>query len=319
MKNRFYNLLVLLAATTVLHAQETPSRYQMLVLEADSLMAQQQYLPAAHKYSAAFESFGWKGYTSHRYDAARCWAMADVPDSAFFNLDRIVAKAGFKDFGTLQQDTAFVSLRSDSRWTELVKMTKKNSGIDEATFDPVLFALIDSLAREDQKWRQAAMDIQNSGHVDSVQLARAFESMRWTDSMDYFVLLKIIDEHGFPDYDKVGVDGTHYFWLLMQHQDRHPDFQERVLQMMEVAVGQKKASGSDYAYLLDRVMINTGKLQVYGTQMTLNADSTSFEPKPCIEPENLDKRRESVGLGTIERYIYTMNHVYHGSLKSKNR
>lgn len=318
MKKVFLVKIALFLASSAVLAQSAPLAYETLVREANSLMAQQQYLPAAHKYSAAFESFGWKGYANHRYDAARCWAMAGVPDSAFFNLDRIVTKAGFKDFGTLQQDTAFAPLRSDARWPELIRLAKKNSGINEATFDANLFQLIENLASEDQKWRERSRELKNGWNPDSTELAKAYEMMRRTDSLNYLQLVSIVDLHGFPDSDKLGSEGTHNFWLLMQHQDVHPDFQERVLKMMEIAVGQNKASGTDYAHLLDRVMVNTGKPQVYGTQMVLNATGNSFEPRPCIDPENLDKRRESVGLGTMAKYIEIMNHNFSGALKNKN-
>jgi hypothetical protein len=74
---------------------------------------------------------------------------------------------------------------------------------------------------------------------------------------------------------------------------------------------------SDYAYLVDRVKVNTGQLQVYGTQMRLNKDSTSFEPKPVIDPDKLNERRKSVDLSMIESYIEIMNERYHGSLCKK--
>jgi hypothetical protein len=318
MKNAFLITTFLLVAHAFAHAQGAPAAYEPLVRAADSLLAQKQYLPAAQKYSAAFKSFGWKGYTTHRYDAARSWAFAGVADSAFFNLERITAKANFGDFNALEQEPAFAALRSDARWPELIKQAKKNSGINEATFNGNLFQLIDSLAREDQKWRHLSREMRNSGNSDSVKLAETYEMMRRTDSLNHLALIDIVARHGFPDYDQLGAEGTHNFWLLMQHQDQHPDFQEDVLKRMEIAVGQQKADGKDYAYLLDRVMVNTGKQQVYGTQMTLNAEGTSFEPKPCVDPENLDKRRASVGLGTIAAYIEIMNQNYRGSLKSKN-
>ena len=317
MKKPILITITLLVSCTLAHAQEPPATYHDLVKAADSLLAQNQYLPAAQKYSAAFKSFGWRGYTTHRYDAARSWALAGVADSAFFNLEHITSKANFSDFKTLEREPAFASLHADARWPELVKLAKKNSGIDEATFNRSLFQWIDSLAREDQKWRQLSRELRNS-HADSVKQAEALEMMRRTDSLNHLALTDIVERHGFPDYDQLGAEGTHNFWLLMQHQDQHPDFQQRVLKMMETAVGQNKADGKDYAYLLDRVMVNTGEQQVYGTQMSLNAEGTSFEPKSCVDPENLDKRRASVGLGTMASYIEIMNQNYRGSLKSKN-
>lgn len=103
----------------------------------------------------------------------------------------------------------------------------------------------------------------------------------------------------------------------MQHQDNHPEFQKEVLVMMKVQADNGQASLSNYAYLLDRVKVNTKQLQVYGTQMILNAEQTSYEPKPVIEPEKLNERRKQVGLGTIEDYIQLMNSRYYGDLKKK--
>ena len=77
------------------------------------------------------------------------------------------------------------------------------------------------------------------------------------------------------------------------------------------------ADAKDYAYLRERVFVNKGRQQIYGTQMQINADSTSFEPKPMVEPEKIDARRQEMGLGTMENYIFTMNQVYHGVLKKK--
>ncbi len=313
MKNVLLCAALLIVA--ICSAQQPPATYHTLVREADSLLTLKQYLPAAEKYSAAFKSFGWRGYVPQRYDAARSWAMAGIPDSAFFNLERIASKGNFDDYRTLQADTAFVTLYADARWPELLRLVKKNGGLDETTFIAPLFKRIDSLAGEDQKWRLWRRDLQNGSKVDSLQVAEAIARIDRTDSLNYPVLAGIVAEHGFPGYDKLGKDGVHKFWLLVQHQDRHPDFQERVLALMEVAVQQNQASGHDYAYLLDRVMVNTGRLQVYGTQMQVNQAGTSFEPKPCVDPGRLDERRASVGLGTIAGYIEVMNRTYSGEVR----
>jgi hypothetical protein len=98
--------------------------------------------------------------------------------------------------------------------------------------------------------------------------------------------------------------------LLVQHADKHPDFQDSVLVRMKIEADKGNSSITDYAYLLDRVLINTGQKQVYGTQMTLNSSKTSYECKPVIGPEKLNERRRQVGLSTIEVYIQIMNDNY---------
>lgn len=86
---------------------------------------------------------------------------------------------------------------------------------------------------------------------------------------------------------------------------------------MQVEVSAGNAYGADYAYLVDRVKINTGQLQIYGTQMILNNDSTSYIPRPVIDPDKLDERRHSVGLPPMDFYINAMNENYFGTLKKE--
>ena len=83
----------LVTALLALTAQaQVDLRYNALVREAYALYQQKQFSESAARYSAAFEALGWKGYSEDRYNAACSWALAGVPDSAFFNLQRITDK-----------------------------------------------------------------------------------------------------------------------------------------------------------------------------------------------------------------------------------
>lgn len=77
----------------------------------------------------------------------------------------------------------------------------------------------------------------------------------------------------------------------------------------------ENASKVNFAYLADRVKVNTQLEQVYGTQMELNEDETSYQPKKCIELQNLNQRRQAMGLPSIEEYIQMMNSRFRGNLK----
>ena len=169
---------------------------------------------------------------------------------------------------------------------------------------------------EDQKWRNYMTRFKN-GELQSDTISRETISrnISLTDSLNYFLLKGIIDKYGFPNYDIVGQEGSNNFWLLVQHQDRNPTFQDSVLVKMKIQVDANKASIRNYAYLVDRVKVNTGQKQVYGTQMKLNSEQSSYIPKSVIDPDKLNERRASVGLGTIESYIEIMNTRYFGSLK----
>ena len=179
--------------------------------------------------------------------------------------------------------------------------------------NPGLAAKIDSLAEVDQKWNGEIRKIRNGeSHVD---LDEAQTMISTINSRNYFELQKIMTQHGYPGFDLVGEKASNNFWLLVQHQDEHREFQEAVLEKMKMEVNRKNAAPKNFAYLTDRVGINSNQLQIYGTQMRLNSDSTSYEPMPTLYPEGLDDRRAEVGLPPMEAYIKIMNEHYFGTLK----
>jgi len=313
---KYYIILGLCLKISVSFGQTAPPEYHNLIRQADSLYKAKDYLNSGLKFSAAFQSFGGLGYSNHRYDAACSWALAGTRDSAFFNLQRIVDKKKYADYKSITSDTDLNSLHNDKRWTTLILQVKQNKEKNEETYNKPLLHLLDSMRTEDQKWRNYLTRF-NNGELqnDTISKETISRNILLTDSLNYFILKDIFKKYGFPNYDLVGQEGSNNFWLLVQHQDRHPTFQDSILAKMKIEVDSNKASSVNYAYLVDRVKVNTGQKQVYGTQMELNTEQTSYVPKSVIEPDKLNERRASIGLGTIESYIEIMNTRYFGSLK----
>lgn len=185
----------------------------------------------------------------------------------------------------------------------------------KSNINSTLIRRIDSLKLEDQKWRNLLTDFENGVNINNLSKEFISENISKTDSLNYFELEKVIQKNGYPTISRFGSTSSHNFWLMVQHQDNHIDFQEKVLLLMKEALLKHEVSGKDFAYLTDRVLVNKGEKQMYGTQMTLNKEQTSYEPKSLFDPEKVNERRMSVGLGPIELYIQTMNNRYFGTLK----
>ncbi|AXY72973.1 hypothetical protein D3H65_02875 [Paraflavitalea soli] len=124
------------------------------------------------------------------------------------------------------------------------------------------------------------------------------------------IMENIFNRYGFPGYDLVGKDGSHHYWLMVQHCDKWPAFQEKVLTAMKKQVDKKNASPSDYAYLTDRVLLNTGRKQIYATQVTYNTDSCQALPRPTQDSLLINVHRKEMGLGSIEEYLNTMSSMH---------
>lgn len=118
-------------------------------------------------------------------------------------------------------------------------------------------------------------------------------------------LKEILQEFGYPGYDLVGKEGAQHFWLMVQHADKDVEFQMNVLRQLKAEVDKNNADPSNFALLTDRVQVNTGKKQVYGTQVTYNQFGQAY-PKALADSSEVNKRRAEVGLGPIEEYLNTM-------------
>jgi hypothetical protein len=100
---------------------------------------------------------------------------------------------------------------------------------------------------------------------------------------------------GWFTISKYGEEADSAAWLLVQHADRDTAFQNDVLRILTSLVGRKETSPANYAYLYDRVAVNSKRPQRYGTQGRC-AESGIWEPRPIEDPSRLNERRAAIGL-----------------------
>src|ERR1700744_5692205 len=101
-----------------------------------------------------------------------------------------------------------------------------------------------------------------------------------------------------PAKAQVGALAAQGAWLIAQHADTQLDVQRVALALLRVAVAAGTAGGSgarELAMLEDRVAVNEGRPQTYGTQIAEVIDGQPV-PWPCAEPERLDELRAGGGL-----------------------
>lgn len=125
----------------------------------------------------------------------------------------------------------------------------------------------------------------------------------WDASLDKkhtAALKRLVRQHGWPTISLVGQKAANAAWLLAQHADHDPEFQESCLAMMK-ALPQKEIIPKDIAYLTDRVLVARGQPQLYGTQFWDYGDG--LEPRPIQNESELDQRRKRMGLGSFTEYV----------------
>jgi hypothetical protein len=117
----------------------------------------------------------------------------------------------------------------------------------------------------DQKWRIEAQNVFN-GKTSVYKEAVINRNMTIADSINMIKAKAIIAKYGFPGFDLVGEDYNNNFWAIIQHCDDDVKFQQHVLVLLKKQVELHNASAENYALLEDRVLINTGKKQLFGTR-----------------------------------------------------
>jgi len=110
----------------------------------------------------------------------------------------------------------------------------------------------------------------------------------------------LLEEYGWIDIKRVRKKVSDHAWLLVQHADDHVEFQAKALARMEPYLKTGGVKAKNYAYLWDRVAVNTGRKQRYGTQPTWECTDGKLELEPLEDPENVNERRAKMGMNTVE-------------------
>ncbi|TGE05412.1 DUF6624 domain-containing protein [Hymenobacter fodinae] len=76
-------------------------------------------------------------------------------------------------------------------------------------------------------------------------------------------------------------------------------------------VRKHNANPTNYAYLTDRVAINSGQPEEYGTQVVYEgAGLGKAVPKSLRDPQNVDKRRAAIGMEPLQSYLNMMTNMH---------
>jgi len=130
---------------------------------------------------------------------------------------------------------------------------------------------------------------------------------RQSDEASKRYIEHVMDSYDWIDRKRFGGVYSDHAWILVQHADTYPDFQAEVLRRMEPYLESGGVKRKNYAYLFDRVAVNTGQLQLYGTQPTWECeDDGTMKLKPLKDPETVNARRAEMGLNSVEAGLAEM-------------
>lgn len=168
------------------------------------------------------------------------------------------------------------------------------------THDEALRAALISRGRQDQAVREVFLA---GHHQDTTDLRQ----MADVDADNTSFLKKIVAERGWPGRSLVGRDAADAAFLILQHS---PDtaFQAKTLPLLEKAYAAGDAEGQQVALLTDRVAVQRGQPQLYGTQATIV--NGRFKLNPIADSANVDARRAKLRMPPVAAYMRILDSLY---------
>lgn len=271
------------------------------------MFATKNYLSSARCYELALASNRGKPFLNDYYKSARSWALANLNDSAFIDLELLVYKYRYSAFRRMESDSSFSLLKPSTRWQRLIDTAKiiyeRNEAKGKALarlFEPRLAARLDSLFRLDQMYRLLLDTVEKHYGKNSAEVKQIWMKITYQDSMNLIEVKKILDTRGWLGPEILHGGSTTLF-LIIQHADL--ETQTHYLPMFRQAVKDNKLDPGSLAMLEDRVLLRKGQLQLYGTQIRRDSVSGKYFVAPLKDPFNVDKRRAEIGLGAIADYV----------------
>ncbi len=158
-----------------------------------------------------------------------------------------------------------------------------------------------ALGGQDQADRLGFSDAMKSNDRAYAQRLMTADSLRTTR------LQAIVGRHGWPTVALVGHDGVNAAWLVLQHS---PDasWQGEMLPVLERAARAGELPTGDVAQFEDRVLVQSGRPQRYGSSFTIVEGS--LVPAPIENESQVDARRAAVGLPSMAEYAKLLAEMY---------
>jgi hypothetical protein len=272
--------------------------FEEFVQQGGELYQEKAYLESAKVYEKAFEVK--EGGSSNYYNAACSWALAgDITNSIKYL--HLAAEKGWKNIDHLKKDKDLASLHPVKDWESVVNKVQNNLNEYEKDFDKPLQSQLEQIYVKDQTLRQLYGDAEKKFGRESEEMKYFWQVVSEQDSLNELEVIEIIEERGWVGTNLVGGKANMTLWLVIQHAPI--ETQEKYLPLLEESVKAGDSQGNHLALLEDRIQMRNGKPQIYGSQITRDQKSGKQIVYEIKDPEYVNQRRKSVGLGSIEDYV----------------
>jgi hypothetical protein len=212
--------------------------------------------------------------------------------------ERYAAPVGFGGVLARLLGAAFTALILLAGLITVVPSTRAEEGLNER-----LRAELLEMGRRDQQVREKLVPLASSlgsSGPPSPEFMALVAEQREVDEANFRRLDEIVAEVGWPGKTLVGEEASNVARMLVQHSNL--ERQKRYLPILKAAASAGEATPWGVAMLEDRIRVNSGETQLYGSQFEFGPDG-QCSISPLEDPTKVDERRRAVGLAPMQDYL----------------
>ena len=157
---------------------------------------------------------------------------------------------------------------------------------------------LEAIELESLELRSMVMPTIREFGMDSPQMDSLNSRIMRFDSSALVFVKEVINTHGWLGKREIGAAANRTLFLVIQHAPDN-DIRKTYFPLLEASVKKGESEKSDMATMKDRILVQDGKPQIYGTQSHMV--NGKLEPFPIEDVKNVNKRRRKVGLGKLKR------------------
>ena len=233
------------------------------------------------------------------YVIAQNYSLLGNTDSAFYYLHRLI-DFGPEDYRMIFVDEDFEILRSDKKqWSSIAARVEElflmelDSSMNHKLAVKLFYIEIENLRNSfyPASYRRREPPSRDKQNKESLKLQRQVR--------------RIVRRYGLPTPSMVGESAAGFAWDILQHSR----ITDRQYYMIKEAFEHGDYSPNHFALSTDRWLVQNGKKQIYGTQFNRKNNQENLTLMEVEDFANINKRREEVGLSSIEEYAKRINGV----------
>lgn len=155
---------------------------------------------------------------------------------------------------------------------------------------------LEGLFHQNIKIRSNVMPTIQKFGFESAQMDSLNREILKFDSSSLIIVEDILKNYGWLGSSEIGPLANQSIYLTIQHA-QDDEIRKKYFPLLQASANKGESDLADMATMHDRILVESDKPQLYGTQSRMVDNELQYYP--IEDPKNVNKRRKAVGLNKI--------------------